>query len=246
MAPVLAALAGHSATLTVADVHAFAPSVAMGVGAAASIALVRTGLDARRAAAPGVIGFLALVLTLGAGDFTAAGLVLMISGCAWLALAVLEWRPGRWLSAGALSVGMAMIMGGQGVAVIEAYTAVPALTALGIGLWWMYEEPRVHSLQALGAGLALALVPSYIALLVDPDSLLRTIILTALTIALALVGVFLQWFAPILATAVTAVTVSAAQLVVGSNMIVRLVSFAVVGSILLAIATLFERLKKLR
>src|SRR5690606_34125105 len=151
-----------------------------------------------------------------------------------------------YVSAAVLSLGTAFIMADADVSVIEAYTFVPALTVLGIGLWWMYEEPRVHSLRALGLGLSLALVPSYVALVLEPDSLLRTIVLTAVTILLALAGVLAKWFAPILATTVTALVVSVAQLVVGSNMIVRLISFAVVGSILLAIASTFERLKQLR
>ena len=63
---------------------------------------------------------------------------------------------------------------------------------------------------------------------------------------LALIGVLLRWFAPVLATAVTAVVVSVAQIFVGSNVAVKVIAFAVVGAILLGIATLFEKLKELR
>ncbi len=220
--------------------------LAMVAIASVAIAMARMGLDSGLTTTLWTVGVATVVVPLFAPSLAVAGVVLLVAGAAWLALSVLGWQAGRYVSAVALSLGTAAIMADANIGVVEAYTFVPALTVLGIGLWWMYEEPRVQSLRALGAGLSLALVPSFVALVLDPDSLLRTIILTAMTIMLALAGVRLKWFAPILATSVTAVVVSVAQLVVGSNMIVRLISFAVVGSIMLAIATTFERLKELR
>ncbi|PKQ25302.1 MAG: hypothetical protein CVT64_10820 [Actinobacteria bacterium HGW-Actinobacteria-4] len=245
-APFLGGIAVANAVLAWGLGSGLAVVFAMAAIMAIAIVLARMGHDAGLQLTPWTVALSTALVPVFAPSLTYAGVALLVAGAAWLALAVLTWKPGRFFSAAVLSLGTALIMADANISVIEAYTAVPAITVLGIGLWWMYEEPRVHSLRALGFGLALALVPSYVALVLEPDSLLRTIILTSLTIMLALAGVMLKWFAPILATTVTALVVSVAQLVVGSNMVVRLISFAVVGSILLAIASTFEKLKQLR
>ncbi len=181
-----------------------------------------------------------------AASLIPAGVSMLIAGSGWLGHAVLGSRECRWISSLVLSLGATFLLAGAGVHVIEAYTAVPAGTVLAIGLWWLAEDSKVRTLRALGPGLSLALVPSYFALALDPNGLPRTLALTAAALLLAFVGVFARWFAPLLATAVTAVTVSLTQVTVGSDIVPRWVSFAIVGSILIAIAATYEKLQKLK
>ena len=65
-------------------------------------------------------------------------------------------------------------------------------------------------------------------------------------VALAILGMSKRWFAPVAATAVTAVTVAVMQVLVGSNLVFRLFSFLVVGTLLLIAASWFEKIKALR
>jgi len=225
--------------------HAVMPAAMAGVGAAA-FAAGRLEREAAQARMPLVVGIATFVLTVAAREPAAAGVTLVVASVAWFALALLELRFARWLCALTASLGTAFIMFDAGLSAPEAYTAVPALAALALGVIHMREEPAVSSVVALGPGLALLLVPSYIALIAEPDSILRTAWLTVAMLALALVAVRMRWFAPVAATAVTAVVVALVQVVVGTNLVVRLVAFVVVGSLLLAFASWFERLKQLR
>jgi hypothetical protein len=190
-------------------------------------------------------GATVLIPTL-AASLIPAGVAMLIAGVGWLGHAVLGSRECRFISSVVLSIGATLLLAGAEVHVIEAYTAVPAGTALAIGLWWLAEDAEVRTLRALGPGLSLALIPSYFALALDPNGLTRTLALTAASLILAFVGVLARWFAPLLATAVTAVTVSLTQVTVGSDIVPRWVSFAIVGSILIAIAATYEKLQRLK
>jgi hypothetical protein len=211
-----------------------------------SIGCAAAGLDRKLAVTPTVVGIATVVIPLVSPAATRSGVALIIAGAGWLALAVLKWAPGRWMSSGVLSLGTALVLVGAHVTVIEAYVAVPAITVLAIGLWWLADDPEVRTFRALGPGLAVGLIPSLIALAMDPAHLARTLALTGATVALAIVGVAFRWFAPILATCVTAVTVSFTQVFASEQIVPRWVSFGVVGSLLLAIAATYEKLKKLR
>jgi len=223
-------------------------AVTMAAGAALSMPVLARvwGVEPRMVRAVVLVSVATVLMPVLASTLTTAGIITLMAGAAWLALAVLGVRAARWVSIGVLSFGAMLLLIDANVQVIEAYTAVPAVSVLGVGLWWMYGNPQVHSMRALGPGLTLALVPSFLALVLQPGSLMRTLILTAATVAMALAGVLLKWFAPILATAVTAVVVAVAQIVVGDNIAVRVASFAVVGVLLLVIATTYEKLKELR
>jgi hypothetical protein len=235
-----------------------AVALGLGVGVALAAAMIgalgvsigcaAAGLDRKLAITPTVVGIATVVIPLISPGATRSGVALLIAGAGWLALAVLQWRPGRWLSSLVLSVGMALILVGARVTVVEAYVAVPAITVLAIGLWWLADDPEMRTFRALAPGLAIGLVPSLIALAFDPAHLARTLALTAATVVLAIVGVGFRWFAPILATCVTALTVSFTQAFASEQqqIVPRWVSIGVAGSLLLVIAATYEKLKKLR
>jgi hypothetical protein len=246
IAPIAAALAVAVAAVAASVGDPLAAPMAMAAAAGTSFALERAGLDVGGRVLVWVVGVSTVATAMVAGDGRAAGLALTVSSLAWLALAARGRDFAKWWCAVTISLGIGLIFADAGVTVIEAYTLVPAAAAIVLGIMWMRAEPEVRSLVALWPGLALALVPSYCALAINPDSLLRTIALTLAIVVLALLAVKLRWFALVVATATTALTVSALQIIVGSNLVLRLVSFAVVGSLLLAIASWFEKIKTLR
>ncbi len=245
-APVTGAISLGSGALALGLGSGVALAAAMLGALGVSIGSAAAGLDRRLAVTPSVVGIATVVIPFISPALTRSGVTLIIAGAGWLALAVLDWRPGRWISSGVLSLGTALVLAGAHVNVVEAYVAVPATTVLAIGLWWLVDDPEVDTLRALGPGLAVWLVPSLVTLATDPAHLARTLSLTATTIVLAFVGVTFRWFAPILATCVTAVTVSFTQVFSSEQIVPRWVSFGIVGSLLLAIAATYEKLKKLR
>jgi hypothetical protein len=246
LAPVTGAISAGTGAAALGAGVGVALAAAMIGALGVSIGCAAAGLDRKLGVTPAVVGTATVVIPLISPAATRSGVALIIAGAGWLALAVLHWRPGRWVSSGVLSLGMALVLVGAHVTVVEAYVAVPAITVLAIGLWWLADDPEVRTFRALGPGLAVGLIPSLIALAMDPAHLARTLALTGATVALAVVGVAFRWFAPILATSVTAVTVSFTQVFSSEQIVPRWVSFGVVGSLLLAIAATYEKLKKLR
>ncbi|MFN3866182.1 MAG: hypothetical protein ACK4MD_05645 [Demequina sp.] len=245
VAPITAAIAGTFGARAIGVPTIDAP-VAMGLAMATVLVLV-SGRSARlRDNVAATALAITVVVPMVAASVQMAGVTLLLAAAAWWRLrsAGLAWA--QWMCAAAASLGTGLIVAGADIQVIEAYTAVPAASLLLIGAQWMRDKPQMRSLTALAPGLTVALIPSYLALVLEPNALARTVALVAATIVLALAGVRLRWFAPILGTAVTAVVVSVLQIVVGANLLVRLVAFAVVGSLLLAISSWFERLKELR
>lgn len=220
----------------------------LGMAAIAGAALLfpRIGVDPHGTLRPWVIAIATVLIPLASGDLGAAGVTLLVACAAWVALGRLGVTGARWWCAATVSLGMGLVFGDVGASAIEAYTVVPALSAITLGVMWMRANPKVRSITALWPGLVIGLVPSYFALGTDADSLPRTVWLTLAIVVLALLGARLRWFALVLGTATTALVVSALQIIVGSNMVLRLISFAVVGSLLLAIASWFERIKTLR
>lgn len=245
VAPVTALIAG---VFMARALEASQVALPAGVGLSMVIVLVLVSADRERLRMP--VASMAIPVTvlapLFAGSAAMMGLAFVLGAATWWRLfsAGLTWA--RWMCAATASFGTAALLASINIQVIEAYTAVPALALLLIGVQWLHDKPQLRSITALSPGLAAALVPSYLALVLEPDQIWRTIALIGAVIALALIGLRLRWFAPILATAVTAVVLSVLQFIAGGNLVVRLVAFAVVGALLLGIASFFEKLKELR
>jgi len=254
--PTLAVLAAPAAASLAAYAlgHGIGSHVATWLaGPAAAVALVAVAaLIWRRVplisvkALPWELAAVPVAIALISQSLESAGTVLLIAGVAWFALASKEVPVAQWYASVFASIGVALIMWGAGASAVEAYTLAPATCALVIGMRWMRSAPNVSSLAALSPGLAIGLVPSYIALLNAPDNLARTAWLTFVMVALAVVGLQQRWFAPVVATATTAVIVAVLQVVVGSNLVFRLIAFLVVGSLLLVAASWFDKIKTLR
>lgn len=245
VSPFTAAVAGASGARALGMETIDAP-VAMGLAMAVLLLLVDGQASRLRDTVTVTAAAITVAIPLVADSVEMAGVALLLAAVGWWRLRSVGVGWATWMCAAAASLGTALILLGADVQVIEAYTAVPAASLLLIGAQWLRERPQLRSLTALAPGLAIALIPSYAALALQPDALARTVGLVAATIVMALVGVRLRWFAPILGTAVTAVVVSVLQIVVGANLLVRLVAFAVVGTLLLAISSWFEKIKELR
>ncbi|MDN4472936.1 SCO7613 C-terminal domain-containing membrane protein [Demequina zhanjiangensis] len=267
-AGVLLALAWHDAATRQITAHASA--IACGaagmvachaaglapVSAAAALGLYGAALAAllrARWVAPGnaLIGLLlaSFVLPLYAAsdaDLRSAGVAALVAAAAWLAVMPDEGLQARWLAGVLASVGLGLVVFSAGFYAVEAYTVLPAAWALAEGVAWMRRDPQVPSLTALSGGLAIALVPSIIALAVLPGALTRTLVLTFAVALLAFATVLLRWLAPAVAAAATAIAVALAQFAVDEQLAPRWVSFAVVGAVLIALAATYERLKELR
>lgn len=245
VAPGTALIAGVFLARALDAAHVAVPA---GVGLAMVAVLALVSADRDRLRTP--VAYTAIVITGVAPLFADAtemtGLAYVLGAATWWRLfsAGLTWA--KWMCAATASAGVAALLASIDIQIIEAYTAVPAVALLLIGVQWMSDRPQLRSVTALAPGLAAALVPSYLALVLEPDALWRTIALVGAIVVLALIGLRLRWFAPILGTAVTAVVLSVLQIIAGGNLVVRLVAFAVVGALLLGIASYFEKLKELR
>jgi len=181
-----------------------------------------------------------------AGSVEVAGVAVLVAAVGWWALRLLGWKPGTWVALAVTSAGVALVLAGASIGTVEAYFATPAACALAIGAWELRTNAAVRTLPAIGPGLALALAPSYLAMIAQPAVTGRVLILVSATLVLAVVGVLARWFAPVLAACITAVVIALTQVLVTDNAGIRWVAFAVVGALLLVVAATFEKLKKLR
>lgn len=250
VALVLAPLAGSVAVGVGLGAAHVDPLIAMtvAVGTALTMPLVAaaTGLDKDRRIAVGVLTSASVVGPVIPLDLAFAGLAVIMACAAWFTLSTLGVKWARWVALGGLSVAAVLLAADLGIATLEAYTAVPAISMVGVGLWWIRRDPRVRTYVALAPGLGVALVPSYLALLVQPDVFMRLFVLLGAAVVLAIAGVALKWFAPLLATALTAVVAAVSQLLAEEALTPVWVSVAVIGGVMFALALLAERMKAMR
>jgi len=219
--------------------------IATGTALAMPVIAVATRLDKGQVAPP-LVAIATVGGALATWDAALAGLVILLSCAAWYALSVLGIRWARWVALGGLSAAAVLLLGSVGAETWEAYTAVPAATLIGLGLWWMRKDPAKRTYEALAPGLAVALLPSYLALVFAPQTLLRPLALVFAALVLAIVGVTRRWFAPLLATALTAVVLAVGQIVVHDALVPKWVAFAFVGGVILALGLVAERISKMR
>jgi hypothetical protein len=146
------------------------------VGAAVSAASVMAADDSLLA--------LAVYLTLG-------GVLVTGSSIIHPSRRFLAW-PGGLLLAASTWVRLYQI----GVHAPEAYTLPSALVLTAVGVWRLRREDEPATLAFLTPGLALATVPSLLAMLDDPYSL-RALLLGLACLGLVVAGVALRWSAPL-------------------------------------------------
>lgn len=222
--------------------------VALLAGATALTVIViarATSFDADRATtvhlAVATIVFSASMLAL-----NYVGVFLLLAACAFFAQSMWGSRSSRWVALGLLSPAAAAIIGHFGVSAIEAYTAVPALSMIGTGWWWMRRDQSLRSVTGMGPGLLLALMPTCVGLAAYPDPLTRLIALGGAIVVLAVLGIALRWFAFLLAMAISSVYLSVTQLVVAEPVTPRWVAVAFIGGVLLALGFTAEKIRTMR
>lgn len=250
VALVLAPLAGATSVFLALQTWGVSAgvSVTIATGTALTMPLIAAavGLDSRRQVAVWILGVASGLGPLLTADLGLAGLVVVLACAAWFTLSTMGTAWARWVALGGLSVAAMLLAADVGVATLEVYTAVPALTMIAVGLWWLRRDPRIRTYFALAPGLGAALVPSYLALALNPEVFPRTLSLVGAALVLAIVGVALRWFAPLLATAVTTVVIALSQATVGESLLPLWLSVSIIGAVLFALALLAEKIKAMR
>ena len=246
LAPLAGSIAAGMALASAGVSPHTSATIAAGVALTMPLVAVAVRLDKDRSVAVGILGTASVAGPIATLDLALAGLVILMACAAWFTLSTLGVRWARWVALGGLSAATMLLAAAVGIATVEAYTAVPAASMVVVGLWWMRRDPAIRTYFALAPGLGLALVPSYVALLVNPDAVTRPLALMGGAVILAAVGVLLEWFAPLLATAVTTVVVAVSQLTVADSLAPVWANVAVIGAVLFGLAILAERIKAMR
>lgn len=169
------------------------------------------------------------------------GLLLLVAAVGWLVVAAAGSWVSRWVASASASLGTALLLADRGVEVVEAYTVVPALTLGIVGVLWLRRDPEVRTYTALWPALSVAVAPSLLVLVADPQVVTRAVALALVAGALAAIGVRLRWRAPVVAGSATAAVVAATQLAVVAGAVPRWLTFAVVGGVLVWLAATYER-----
>ncbi|MFU8852683.1 SCO7613 C-terminal domain-containing membrane protein [Micromonospora sp. SL1-18] len=200
-------------------------------------------------AAAQAIALLALLLAGGALRHAAA--VCALWGAA---VAVRVVRPGetsarRWIFAGVAGgselLGGWLLLAAGGVAVLEAYTVPAAAFALGAGLVALRTRPGLNSWLALGPGLAAALLPSLVSVLVAPDAQPgRRLALGVVALGAVLGGAARRWQAPVLLGGGTLVPLALHELARGWDLLPRWIFLGLGGLALIALAATYERRRR--
>lgn len=175
-----------------------------------------------------------------------AGTATLISAVGWMVVGLGRSREVRIIAVVLAWVGTGSIVASAGVTSPEAYVVIPASFALVVGFRTLRRRETASSLVALGPGLALLLVPSVVALALDPSHVLRVLALVAGVAILAGVGVLAQLRAPVLGAAIASIALALTQVTVADAVVPRWLSFAVVGVLLLALGATYEKWRALR
>jgi hypothetical protein len=125
-----------------------------------------------------------------------------------------------------------------GVETVEAYTLPLALVLLVVGVVRM-RRGDTSSARALGPGLALAIVPSLLQVMVDPVDT-RAVLLGLACLLLVAVAVWQGWSAPLLAGAVTVALVVLRQGTL-AQVLPQWVLIGLVGVVLTVVGVTWER-----
>lgn len=121
----------------------------------------------------------------------------------------------------------------------ELYTLPAALVLVAAGLWRVRTDPGASSLDMMGSGVTLALLPSVVLALQDPVSLRGALVGTASVLTLAL-GVRLRLVAPFALGALATALVAVRHLTPYADAVPRWVALAAVGTALLAVGVTWE------
>jgi hypothetical protein len=256
LAPALAGglgvLAGSYALPAWGSLLSAAPDVTAAVVAAyAAGVAVLAALVSRRTASRVTLELTTLVPALLAAvlapDLRSLAMVLTVLGTGAAGVSVLnrDRSAVSWLAAVVLG-SATLLRVSLDVRAPELYTLPAALLLVGAGLWRLRADRSSSSADSLGAGLALALVPSLLLALEEPASLRGLLVGAAAALTLAL-GVRQRLSAPLMAGAATIALLAARELEPLADAVPRWVSLALLGVALLGVGISWEaRLRNLR
>jgi hypothetical protein len=169
---------------------------------------------------------------------------LTIAGVAVCCLSLLrgDRRELGWVGGLLLACATWVRLADLGVRQPEAYTLPSALALIVVGLMHLRRHPGSSTLQALGPGLGLALLPSLVWVLAEPGTL-RAALLGLSCLALVLAGIGLRWSAPLAYGAAVGATVvlrHAAPYIADSG-VPRWVLIGFAGVLLVALGVTWEQ-----
>jgi hypothetical protein len=137
-------------------------------------------------------------------------------------------------------VGPARRLGGRRP---EPYVVPVALVALALGHQRRRRDPATTSRAAYGAGLTGLLLPSLLATLGDP-TVVRTLLLGAVALGVALVGARARLAAPLVAGTAVLVVLALQQLAPLADALPRWTALAVAGAVLLSVGATYEQRRR--
>ncbi|MER7416297.1 hypothetical protein ABT346_05835 [Micromonospora peucetia] len=238
-------------TLAAAAVSAGVARRSAAVGSVSLPAVARPGPGAAVAldAAAQAVALVALLLAVGSLRHAAAVCVLWGAAVALRVLRRGESADRRWTFAGIAGgselLGGWLLLAAGDVALLEAYTVPVAALALVAGVVALRNRPGLTSWLALGPGLAAALLPSLVSVLVAPDPQpWRRLLLGAAALGAVLAGATRRWQAPVLLGGVTLALLALHELVRGWDLLPRWIFLAVGGFALIGLATTYERRRR--
>jgi hypothetical protein len=165
---------------------------------------------------------------------TIAGVLVTATSIVHPSRRVLAW-PGGLLLAAATWVRLYDI----GVDVPEAYTLPSALALVAVGAWRLRRDDRSATLTVLAPGLALATVPSLIAMLEAPYSL-RALLLGIACLVMVVGGAAWRWSAPVVVGAVVGGLLVLRELAPYAASVPTWVSIGASGAVLLVVGITWE------
>ncbi|WP_091651011.1 SCO7613 C-terminal domain-containing membrane protein [Micromonospora pallida] len=170
------------------------------------------------------------------------------------AVALRALRPGepvgrRWIFAavagGSELLGAWLLLTVAEVTLLEAYTLPAAGLAVLAGLVALRTRPGLTSWIALGPGLAAALLPSLVSVLVGAEPQpWRRLLLGAGALGVVLFGAVRRWQAPVVLGGAVLVPLALHEVVRSWDLVPRWIFLAVGGLALLGLATTYERRRR--
>ena len=203
----------------------------------------RVGLEAGAAAAAVPLALLGVLLapvdqqpSWAAGYLTLAGVAVAATALLREDRRVLGWPGGALLAAASW-----VRLWDVGVREPEAYTLPSAAALAVVGLWHLRTRPGSSTLTALGPALSLALVPSLLWALAEPQGW-RVLLLGLACLGLVVAGAQLRWTAPMLfGAAVGGLLVMRLAAPYVGDALPRWVLIGTAGALLIALGVTWER-----
>ncbi|MEV4343200.1 hypothetical protein AB0J83_01790 [Actinoplanes sp. NPDC049596] len=198
-------------------------------------------------AATAVLGGAVFVVTV--DRVTAGRADWAVAGALAVAAVVLLPRPWRW-SAGLLAAhavlaeAVVLVLAGEAVTVLEAYSLIAASVALSLGLLVRRARPAVGSWTTYGPALIVALAPSLILILVEDGQHLRRLLLGLGALAVLLAGARFGLRAPVLLGGGALALVALHELAPVWDLLPRWIPLAAAGLLLVLLAMTLERRRR--